>query len=105
MPLQRVVPKYGFNNINRVEYKAINLATLQTLADEKQITDIDLAALVSVGLVSKRAKVKILANGAVTTALTVKAHAFSQAARTAIEAAGGKTELIQSKNAQSTIDA
>ena len=89
MPLQRRVPKYGFKNINRVEYKAINLSTLQALAESKSLETINIQALVAAGFVSSNQLVKILANGTLTAKLTVEAHAFSQKAVEAIEAAGG----------------
>ena len=89
MPLQRRVPKYGFKNINRVEYKAINLSTLQALAESKSLETINIQALIAAGFVSSNQLVKILANGTLTAKLTVEAHAFSQKAVEAIEAAGG----------------
>ena len=89
MPLQRRVPKYGFKNINRVEYKAFNLSTLQALAESKSLETINIQALVAAGFVSSNQLVKILANGTLTAKLTVEAHAFSQKAVEAIEAAGG----------------
>ena len=89
MPLQRRVPKYGFKNINRVEYKAINLATLQALAESKSLETINIQVLVAAGFISSTQLVKILANGTLTAKLTVEAHAFSAKAVEAIEAAGG----------------
>ena len=89
MPLQRRVPKFGFKNINRVEYKAINLSTLQALAESKSLETINIQALVAAGFVSSNQLVKVLANGTLTAKLTVEAHAFSQKAIEAIEAAGG----------------
>ncbi|MBQ8542762.1 MAG: 50S ribosomal protein L15 [Bacteroidaceae bacterium] len=89
MPLQRRVPKYGFKNINRVEYKAINLSTLQALAESKSLETINIEVLVAAGFVSSSQLVKILANGTLTAKLTVEAHAFSQKAVEAIEAVGG----------------
>ena len=89
MPLQRRVPKYGFKNINRVEYKAINLSTLLALAESKSLETINIQALVAAGFVSSNQLVKVLANGTLTAKLTVEAHAFSQKAVEAIEAAGG----------------
>ena len=89
MPLQRRVPKFGFKNINRVEYKAINLATLQTLAESKSLETINIQELVAAGFISPKQLVKILANGTLTAKLTVEAHAFSQKAVEAIEAVGG----------------
>ena len=89
MPLQRRVPKYGFKNINRVEYKAINLSTLQALAESKSLETINVQALIAAGFVSSTQLVRILANGTLTAKLTVEAHAFSQKAVEAIEAVGG----------------
>ena len=89
MPLQRRVPKYGFKNINRVEYKAVNLATLQALAESKSLETINIQTLVAAGFISSTQLVKVLANGTLTAKLTVEAHAFSQKAAEAIEAAGG----------------
>lgn len=94
MPLQRLVPKFGFKNINRVEYKAINLGTLQQLADDMKISAIDFQTLLDAGFVGKNDKVKILAKGELTSKLDVKAHAFSQTAKDAIEKLEGTTELI-----------
>ena len=89
MPLQRRVPKYGFKNINRVEYKAINLSTLQALAEGKSLETVNIATLIAAGFVSSNQLVKILANGTLTAKLTVEAHAFSAKAVEAIEAVGG----------------
>jgi len=89
MPLQRRLPKFGFTNINRKEYKGINISTLQYLADKKNLKDIDLDTLIDAGLVNKNALVKILGNGSLTSKLSVKAHAFSKKAIEAIEAAPG----------------
>ena len=91
MPLQRRVPKFGFNNINRVEYKAINLDALEKLADAKCLEKITVADLRDAGLVSKKALVKILGNGKITRKLDVVADAFSKKAEEAIKAAGGTT--------------
>lgn len=89
MPIQRRLPKFGFKNINRVEYKAINLDTLQQLADVQQLTKIGIAELVNAGFVSSKQLVKILAKGTVTSALEISAHAFSKTAEEAITKAGG----------------
>jgi large subunit ribosomal protein L15 len=89
MPLQRRVPKFGFNNINRVEYKAVNLDALESLAAAAGLARITVEDLRNAGLVSKKALVKVLGNGAVTRAIEVEAHAFSKAAEEAIKAAGG----------------
>jgi large subunit ribosomal protein L15 len=90
MPLQRRVPKFGFKNHNRVEYKAINLDTLQALADAIGTKVITFETLYTNGLVSKSDLVKILSRGAVTSALEVTVKGFSGAAKAAIEAAGGQ---------------
>ncbi len=89
MPLQRRVPKFGFNNINRVEYKAINLDALEALAAAQNLTKITVEDMRAAGLVSKKALVKVLGNGALTRALEVQADAFSKKAEEAIAAAGG----------------
>jgi len=94
MPLQRRVPKFGFKNINRKEYKGINISTLQELADARKISDIDVNLLIEAGLVRKNSLVKILGNGELKAKLNVKAHAFSKSAVTAIEAAKGTAETI-----------
>lgn len=89
MPLQRRLPKFGFKNINRVEYKAVNLDLIQALADAKNLTKIGLDEMRAAGLANRNQLIKILANGTVTSALTIEANAFSAAAQKAIEAAGG----------------
>jgi large subunit ribosomal protein L15 len=89
MPLQRRVPKFGFKNINRKEYKAINIGTLQALAEKNSLTRIDVETLVSAGLASKDSLIKILGNGTLTMKLEVSAHAFSESAVKAIEAQEG----------------
>ncbi len=94
MPLQRVVPKSGFKNINRVEYKAINLEVLQQLSESLNLDVIDLQTLANAGVISKNDKVKILGKGTLTAKLTVKAHAFSKSAREAIEKSEGTTEIL-----------
>ena len=88
MPLQRRVPKFGFKNLNRVEYKAINLDALEVLA-ANGVTKISVNVLRQAGLVSKNALVKILGNGAISHAVEVEANAFSKSAEAAITAAGG----------------
>ncbi len=89
MPLQRRLPKWGFKSLNRVEYKAINLDVIQTLAEGKNLDKVTLADLRAAGLAGRNQLVKILAGGEITKAITVEANAFSQAAQKAIEAAGG----------------
>ena len=90
MPMQRRLPKFGFKNINRVEYKAVNLATLQALAEAKKLEKIGIAELHEAGLIGKNVLVKILGNGELKAKLTVEAHAFSKKAEEAITAAGGE---------------
>ncbi|PRD46705.1 50S ribosomal protein L15 [Sphingobacterium haloxyli] len=94
MPLQRRVPKFGFKNINRVEYKGINLDVLQELVAKYNLTVIDFDSLKEHGLVAKKDLVKILGRGELTTKVEVKAHAFSASAQKAIEAAGGSIEKL-----------
>ena len=89
MPLQRRVPKYGFKNINRKEYKGINLGVLQNLADKKNLEKIDPEVMISAGLISKNTLVKILGKGTLERKLEVHAHAFSKSAVTVIEAKNG----------------
>lgn len=89
MPLQRRVPKYGFKNINRVEYKAVNLDMIQSLVDRKSITDITPEVLKEHGLLGRNELVKILGRGELNAAVTVTAHKFSGTAKAGIEAQGG----------------
>ena len=89
MPIQRRLPKFGFKNINRVEYKAINLSTLQDMAEAQKLTKIGVDELIGAGFISKSQLVKILGKGSLTIKLDVEAHAFSKSAIAAIEAAGG----------------
>ena len=89
MPLQRRVPKFGFKNINRVEYKAINLATIQKLADDKNLAKVGIAELIEAGFVNSKQLVKVLANGEITSKLEVEAHAFSETAIAKITEKGG----------------
>ena len=89
MPIQRRLPKFGFKNINRVEYKAINLETLQQLAEAQQLSKIGVADLIAAGFISKSQLVKILGKGELTAKLDVEAHAFSKSAEEAIQALGG----------------
>ena len=89
MPLQRRVPKFGFKNINRVEYKALNLDAIEALAAAKDLSKITVADLRAAGLVYKNCMVKVLANGVITRKVEVEANAFSKKAVEAIEAAGG----------------
>jgi large subunit ribosomal protein L15 len=89
MPLQRRVPKFGFKPLNRVEYKAINLDTLQELATTREIDKITPEVLQEAGLVARKHLVKILGRGTLTAKLEVEAHAFSKSAEAAITSAGG----------------
>ena len=94
MPMQRRLPKYGFNNIFRVEYKGINLSVLQELAETKNWEKITPKELHEAGYISKKQLVKILGKGELKAKLEVEANAFSKSAQAAIEAAGGKAEVI-----------
>ena len=94
MPLQRRVPKSGFKNINRVEYKAINLGVLQTLAESKNLSVITVQSLIDAGFISSKQLVKILGNGSLTTKVDVEAHAFSKSAEEAIKALGGNVTKL-----------
>lgn len=94
MPIQRRLPKFGFKNINRVEYAPINLSTLQSLAESKGLESVCPSCLLSAGLVGKNDLVKILGDGTLTAKLVVKAHAFSKSAEAAIIAAGGSIEKL-----------
>ncbi len=89
MPIQRRLPKFGFKNINRVEYTPINISSLQALAEAKSLSVIGREELIAAGLLSKNDLVKILGNGELTAKLEVKANAFSKSAQEAIEKAGG----------------
>ena len=94
MPLQRRVPKFGFTNPNRVEYRAINLDIIQGLIDEKKVTEINLDVLMQNGLAGKHDLVKVLGRGTLTASIKVSAHKFSASASAAIEAAGGSVETL-----------
>jgi large subunit ribosomal protein L15 len=89
MPIQRRLPKFGFKNINRVEYKAINLDTLQIIAETKNLTKIGLVELREAGFLSRTALAKILGKGVLTAKIEVEANGFSKSAEEAIVAAGG----------------
>ena len=97
MPLQRRLPKFGFNNIFRVEYTGINLDVLQTLSEKHGLTEINHTVLWEKGLVSKRDLVKILGRGEIKVKVNVTAHAFSASAKSAIETAGGTTTILDKK--------
>ncbi|WP_028663500.1 50S ribosomal protein L15 [Runella zeae] len=94
MPLQRRVPKFGFKNINRVEYKALNLDTIQALVEKTNVALVDTEVLLSNGLISKTDLVKVLNRGELKAAVEVKVHAFSKTAAEAIEKAGGKAVTL-----------
>ncbi|MBB1149946.1 MULTISPECIES: 50S ribosomal protein L15 [unclassified Myroides] len=95
MPLQRRVPKFGFKNINRVEYAVINLEALQGLVDSGKVTDaVDFSQLVDLGLATKNSLVKVLGRGELKAKLKVSAHKFSASAQAAIEAAGGEVVTL-----------
>jgi len=94
MPLQRVVPKSGFKNINRVEYNAINLEEIQKLAEKRNTSVIDREFLISAGVAKRKDRIKILGGGNLTAKLEVKAHAFSKSAKEAIEKVQGTTEIL-----------
>jgi large subunit ribosomal protein L15 len=95
MPLQRRVPKFGFKNINRVEYKGINLDSVQALADKLKIDSIDVEVLINNGLANKKDLVKILGRGEINSKLKISAHGFSKSAIAAVEAKGGEIEIIK----------
>ncbi len=95
MPLQRRVPKFGFRNFNRVEYRGLNLDTLQNLVDNKKVTDtVNLEILRENGLIAKNDLVKILGRGELKAKLNVEVHAYSKTAKEAIEAAGGEAKTL-----------
>ncbi|MDR1224377.1 MAG: 50S ribosomal protein L15 [Tannerella sp.] len=94
MPLQRRLPKFGFKNINRVEYKAINLSTLQKMAEDKNLSKIGVEDLIKAGFISSSQLVKILAKGELKTKVDVEAHAFSKSAEAAITAVGGTAKKL-----------
>ena len=95
MPLHKRIPKFGFKNINRMEYVGVNLDTIQKIVDKKKTSSIDLDFFVANGLASKRALVKVLGRGGeIKSKLEVKAHAFSASAKTAIESKGGVATVV-----------
>ena len=96
MPLQRRIPKFGFKNINRVEYQAVNLNVIQSLFDNKKIkkSNVNVSDLIKNGLVSKNDLVKILGTGELKAALNIEAHKFSKSAQDKIEKSGGKIKII-----------
>lgn len=96
-PLVRRLPKFGFTNPTRVEYKGINLDAIQALADKAGLKVVDIEAMRTNGLISGKDLVKVLGRGELNGALEVKAHAFSATAKSAIEAKGGRTELVDTR--------
>ena len=95
MPIQRRLPKFGFKNPTRVEYKAINISDIQALAEAANLAEINIEDIRSAGLATKNELVKVLGNGEITAAVTVTADAFSKSAIAKIEAAGGKAIVIE----------
>lgn len=95
MPLQRRVPKYGFKNINRVEYKGINLDMIQDIADRKNITEFNREVFVECGLAHKSDLIKILGRGELKAKVEVTVHGYSASAKAAIEAAGGTANIVE----------
>lgn len=94
MPIQRRLPKFGFKNINRVEYKGVNLDSLQYLADNKKTTEVSPEVLVANGFASKNDRIKILGRGELKGKMKVTAHAFSATAKSAIESKGGEAVTL-----------
>tara|TARA_B100001093_G_scaffold316353_1_gene301807 strand:- start:1247 stop:1717 length:471 start_codon:yes stop_codon:yes gene_type:complete len=101
MPLQRRVPKFGFRNINRVEYKGINLDTIQELVDKIKPKAITTKVLVENGLANKKDLIKILGRGELKSKITISAHGFSAKAKSTIEELGGKVEVVETKKSKS----
>ena len=100
MPLQRRVPKFGFKNINRVEYKGINLDTLQIILEKNKLKAITPETIVENGLANKKDLIKILGRGELKTKVDITAHGFSAKAKSTIEELGGKVELIEQKKSK-----
>lgn len=94
MPLQRRLPKRGFKNINRIEYQGINLARLQEFVEKHNLSDVTFENMCQLGLVSKNVRVKILASGELTSKVNVTVHAYSAAAKTAVETLGGTANTL-----------
>jgi len=95
MPIQRRVPKRGFKNFNRVEYKVFNLGQIQELSEKYAINEFTLENLYMNGLISQTDRVKVLGNGELTSKITFRVNAISGKAQSAIEAAGGTVEIIK----------
>lgn len=89
MPMQRRLPKFGFKNINRVEYQVVNISSLQKLVEKTNLEKITIQDMVAAGLVSAKGLVKVLGNGTLTAKVDVEANAFSKSAEEAIQNAGG----------------
>ena len=100
MPLQRRVPKFGFKNINRVEYKGINLDTLQIIIEKTKVKSIDPSIIIENGLANKKDLIKILGRGELKSKVNISAHGFSSKAKSIIEDLGGKAEVIKKKKAK-----
>ena len=93
-PMQRRLPKRGFQNVNRTEYVPLNLGKLENLVQQTGSTTLDLAALVAAGAAKQSDRIKVLGNGTLTSAVNITAHAVSASAKAAIEAAGGSVQLV-----------
>ncbi len=94
MPLQRRVPKFGFKNRNRVEYKPLNLGDIEALVEKYSVTSIDVSFLIEHGFAQRNDKVKVLGNGELKTKVDVTAHAFSASAKGALEKLGGSVSIL-----------
>ena len=94
MPIQRRLPKRGFNNINRIEYKVFNLGQVESIKEKYNIEDFSLETLYANGLIGRTDKVKILGNGELKSKIAFKVNAISEKAKSAIESAGGSVDLI-----------
>lgn len=95
MPIQRRIPKRGFNNIHRIEYKVFNLGQIEQLAEKYDLKEVSLENLYVNGLISQNDRVKILGNGEIKSKLTFKVNAISEKAKSAVEAAGGTVEIVK----------
>ncbi|MEO7801752.1 MAG: 50S ribosomal protein L15 [Ginsengibacter sp.] len=94
MPIQRRLPKRGFKNINRIEYKVFNLGQIDQLVEKHTLTEFSLESLYTNNLISQTDRVKILGNGELKTIIPFKVNAISEKAKSAIETAGGKVEIV-----------
>ncbi|RYY87667.1 MAG: 50S ribosomal protein L15 [Chitinophagaceae bacterium] len=95
MPIQRRVPKRGFKNINRIEYKVFNIGQIDQLVEKYELTEFSLENLYTNGLISQTDRVKLLGNGELKTKVTFKINAASEKAKAAVEAAGGSVEIVK----------